>query len=610
MVLKTIRAAVLGCIFVILTAEPVVVADDSSQPRGASFRRDTHTVEPFTFAVIGDTRPGSRTRPKDASSVSIGYMENILWMNRLDPDFSVNVGDMIVGYNRENPGLTERQWDEFETSSNVLAHPAYMVAGNHDVWDEQSAAIYRRRFGPLYYSFQYKGCQFLCLSAELPGAGSRIGEKQLAWLERELSAKKDVRHRFVFLHKPLWWTNETGWLNRVHPLLKKYEVDTVFAGHEHLYEYREIDGIRYVVTGGGGAELPEPRPLGGFFHFLVVSVDHVDRPQIKVIEKDRAYPQTIITAEKRGDLADFISRLTFRGAAPWGKPGVVELSVRNSFEHALTVRGSWDLSQERQGVVTPRSIEPFVLAPGETKILPFQTHLPEKPDAPPTVKMAIGGEDPDWDLQVALPLDTARRGFYVTGTGKVPRAALMAIDSRRQLGYDSGGWGGPQDCSGVGWIRKEADGFRIRVEVTDDKLLADSKEAWSNDAVELYFDLRPADKRGAFQKEPGWFQLIVVPNIGKAIPNTVHQYAKTEKSIQGITLESDTTGSGYWVEVFVPFAGLKDVHGLPGKEFGFDYSIDDSDKSHVLETQIVWSGGKGNSVKPAIWGHIAPIPAE
>jgi len=39
------------------------------------------------------------------------------------------------------------------------------------------------------------------------------------------------------------------------PLFELYDVDMVFTGHDHNYEHGEVNGIHYVVTGGGGAPL-------------------------------------------------------------------------------------------------------------------------------------------------------------------------------------------------------------------------------------------------------------------------------------------------------------------------------------------------------------------
>jgi hypothetical protein len=39
------------------------------------------------------------------------------------------------------------------------------------------------------------------------------------------------------------------------PLFEKYRVDAVFSGHDHAYSRAERAGVRYFVSGGGGAPL-------------------------------------------------------------------------------------------------------------------------------------------------------------------------------------------------------------------------------------------------------------------------------------------------------------------------------------------------------------------
>ncbi|MFC1850719.1 hypothetical protein ACFL27_11050 [candidate division CSSED10-310 bacterium] len=52
-----------------------------------------------------------------------------------------------------------------------------------------------------------------------------------------------------------------------HSLFLLYEVDVVFAGHEHLYAHQEIDGITYITTGGAGSPLYGGMPES-FYHFV------------------------------------------------------------------------------------------------------------------------------------------------------------------------------------------------------------------------------------------------------------------------------------------------------------------------------------------------------
>src|SRR5512137_2293157 len=79
---------------------------------------------------------------------------------------------------------------------------------------------------------------------------------------------------FVFMHFPVWEPERVkpaaydSWRQTLHPLFRASRVRAVFGGHYHAYgPSREFDGIRYFITGGGGAELrPEYRKAGGDYH--------------------------------------------------------------------------------------------------------------------------------------------------------------------------------------------------------------------------------------------------------------------------------------------------------------------------------------------------------
>lgn len=101
--------------------------------------------------------------------------------------------------------------------------------------------------------------------------------RQLAWLETELG--KGFKHKFVFLHRPLFPTIfGTGYCldrypverDRLHQLFVKHGVALVMSGHQHLYNRSEKDGVLYVITGGGGAQLhPFTGDSSGFMHYIV-----------------------------------------------------------------------------------------------------------------------------------------------------------------------------------------------------------------------------------------------------------------------------------------------------------------------------------------------------
>jgi len=50
-------------------------------------------------------------------------------------------------------------------------------------------------------------------------------------------------------------TAAQGVAARLMPLLKKYNVQAVFSGHDHNFQHHRSEGIEFIVTGGGGAPL-------------------------------------------------------------------------------------------------------------------------------------------------------------------------------------------------------------------------------------------------------------------------------------------------------------------------------------------------------------------
>jgi hypothetical protein len=109
------------------------------------------------------------------------------------------------------------------------------------------------------------------------GASAAIDPEQRAWLEQELGCRVDrtvTPFLVVALHTPLYHSNAAhvvesdpalsalrAWLE---PLLLRYGVDAVFAGHVHAFEitkpivYGDVDyceGIRWVTLGTGGCVL-------------------------------------------------------------------------------------------------------------------------------------------------------------------------------------------------------------------------------------------------------------------------------------------------------------------------------------------------------------------
>ncbi len=237
----------------------------------------------ITFVVLGDNRSGDETYKKIVSMIV-----------ERKPDFVVNTGDMIA-----KPGDKE-QWAKFWEMSKPITVPYFLSVGNHDVHPKvpRSEKTYKEQVDlpgdKLYYSFAAGNSLFIVLDSCLEGQEKKITGEQFSWLSGVLANSRE-RHKFVFLHHPLYTDLGKGHhsydsldkypesRDLVEALFAKYRVDAVFAGHEHYYQRRTVDGVIHIIAGGGGAPVYDREEDGGFFHFVRVTVDG-DRVSGEVVD--------------------------------------------------------------------------------------------------------------------------------------------------------------------------------------------------------------------------------------------------------------------------------------------------------------------------------------
>jgi acid phosphatase type 7 len=225
---------------------------------------------PFSFIVMGDTRNGVDAHRRVVERIAQEV-----------PDFVLGTGDMV------DDGYRQDQWQQFfDVETPLLRDNVYFPAvGNHDRQGRgRTADSYRLYFSvpdnggdtSRYYGFSYAAARFLVLDSN---EYSYALSDQTAWLERELiAARQDpaIHHVFAVMHHPPFSIALHGGnrdlRERWAPLFEKYQVTAVFSGHDHVYERAEHNGIRYFVSGGGGAPLYPRRP-----HPSAVDLDAVKR---------------------------------------------------------------------------------------------------------------------------------------------------------------------------------------------------------------------------------------------------------------------------------------------------------------------------------------------
>jgi len=139
------------------------------------------------------------------------------------------------------------------------------VIGNHEVRGagEEEFARFFGLPGPSY-SFTHKDALFVVLD----NARGLFPRGTLDWLDRELSRhpknKNGIRYRIVAMHAPpLTDTIAPHGMKRQYRaqsekllgILSRHKADLILCSHEHLHQVEDWNGIKVIVSGGGGAPM-------------------------------------------------------------------------------------------------------------------------------------------------------------------------------------------------------------------------------------------------------------------------------------------------------------------------------------------------------------------
>jgi hypothetical protein len=156
----------------------------------------------------------------------------------------------------------------------------FPAVGNHEVWADSdvegllASFPYLKELGvsdkQLIYKFDFRGARFIFLwtgpyDYRHPSAWEATQpayEAQVAQLRTWLDEAKSTGTKKVFIsfHAPVYCRSGMGPIPEVqnpHKILASYAKDldiVVFNGHVHTTELFQVDGVKYFVLGGGGAE--------------------------------------------------------------------------------------------------------------------------------------------------------------------------------------------------------------------------------------------------------------------------------------------------------------------------------------------------------------------
>lgn len=250
-------------------------------------------AEKLRIAVFGDRTGGANQAV---------FERMVEAAERMRPDLVINVGDNVEGYTSDLEEL-RAQWKQVKDTYARLSCPVYICPGNHDIWDDASEAVFREETGrEPNYSFDAGEVHFTVFDNSRLEEFGQCPADQVEWLRADLAKAASARHRFVFMHKPFWYTClEKNQEDRLHKVLRDGKTTRVFTGHFHGFCYREIDGIPYHLCGSVGGGTSQIRAKGDFYGFLWVTVDG-DRVDVAILGPDGVMPHDVVTFEQREDV--------------------------------------------------------------------------------------------------------------------------------------------------------------------------------------------------------------------------------------------------------------------------------------------------------------------
>ncbi len=274
----------------------------------------------FSFVVLGNTDLASRESSRGDETTTFDKIMADIRSIHPQPGFIFHLGDIA-----EKPG-DMKAWEELSRKSapfevGLSLGPLYdprnkrcfVLPGDRDVGDKQTEDDFLDRFfrpsGNLPYSFDWEEFHFVALNSETTDDSwlmkyfgfnrqqNRITGTQRDWLEEDLGKNHDKKI-VVFIHKPLFppvFSRHDGYCldqyysdrEKLLDLLNRYSVKVVFMGHEPIFHWARIANTYHIITGGAGRKPKAARWLGGFRHFLYVTIDEASRMKVYCIDPER-----------------------------------------------------------------------------------------------------------------------------------------------------------------------------------------------------------------------------------------------------------------------------------------------------------------------------------
>ena len=549
----------------------------------------------FHIAIMSDHTGGHRPGI---------WMQAVKNLNLMRPEFVLSVGDLIEGYS-EDEAVIQAQWKEFVGFIDQLQMRFFFVAGNHDLSNPVMHRLWRERFGPEWYSFDYRGVHFLCLSSEDPV--TRIGDKQLVWIEQDLEKHQEARWTLVFLHKPLWTYAEraeaagvadpTNW-KKVEKLLAD-RPHTVFAGHEHRYIQFDRQGRKfYQLATTGGGSLLRGKKYGEFDHFVWLTME-ADGPRIANLTLDGVLAPDVVTEQGIVQFRQFLNQVQLQidpilvPALANLETGQIKLRLKNGYHQDVELAGRIDGLPWRGLTVEPVELQGTIPA-GETRDHTVTFRLTEGLPAERFAMTLFKGSlrvlnEPSLAVQIEQPVtidrefDVPKKSIQLDGDLADWGTLDQVLSSKPLLLGNVTDWTGPSDAT-----------FRFALAYDDQQLyyaasVRDDHVVPMGDALYLTLDTRPFDRRLADSRlGVGTIGLEVsIPAKDGMAPVTVQHVGPNKPAAQASVRR---TPDGYQLELALALSAVTALQGPKWTDLMATTGLRDRDGD--TECYVIWRGSQ------------------
>ena len=259
--------------------------------------------ENVSFFVISDSSPyegfGSSEAQRDIAALLL----------ETDCDFGLHSGDVNQHRGEEYDLVYYQPYKDILKNKTI-----FPCIGNHDNAYDHSQTYLASFNLPYnnpdsterYYSFNYGNGHFISLDTDWPYSP---GSAQYEWLVQDLQSemRSETMWTVIIFHKPPWsegwpgYPGETSVQTYLVPLFEQYGVDMVFNGHTHDYERGYLNGVYYIIAGGGGAPLEEGIHAYDYEHVTVWINQH---HYVRVDLNDKT--MTLSAINRQGEIIDYL----------------------------------------------------------------------------------------------------------------------------------------------------------------------------------------------------------------------------------------------------------------------------------------------------------------